>query len=689
MIGTFWNLCRACPSMPVDKLHSEYRSTYRWHEYTGPRQEVVRQPPQPVTGNKEEEENKFIENTKVPPISGLGAIEPALPRRKKNPSLAYRTNDFIPTKRDRDYYHTSSSLDRARCAGREGDQGSCRRSKSEGPPNQPPSPHHQRVLRSDSDPSAQQLMISNFSVENSNNKNGGLKNAISRISTEYRLQFAWPRSGKSKEDDKNNLPRKSLSMGAIKPQAQIAPVHKKRTLQQEGSGEMEPLVSAIDTVDTGEEKIQEESFSKEDKFKLSQKSEIKTEYEKNFRPFSQYDSNEIRPVKGKRDPFIQPQPQQQLPDTWFTEVIELRKKAGQYKHRGWGTELVPEHIAELYSKQMGLWEQVSRRSSLSALSLASSTHRPISKEEKEKENNKKSSPTKNWQHSKLGKGEKYDDYKKDGIHRSRFDNFVRHHLERTTGVGEQGILHSPTREKLEPVIPRKKDGSDLSQSPQKAHYTGRSQSAGSPKRGTSKLHQKTPPPEKRERPTTLQTAPTRTKSNTGSVKASDSKARGTHKPKEITSPNVNDTDKNKEEPDAAILSEPVVKSPPEPTRVKSPEQILMRSPEPVNWTVPLDTGKTFTVTQNVSQGDIQWRAQSESKARSESRVASLPPQSAPPQINDEKSEADKTIGELRCLEDPSFSFDGDTTGEDIMDKANTRFHHYWAANAQEPSQPSQ
>ncbi|KAL1130110.1 hypothetical protein AAG570_013049 [Ranatra chinensis] len=30
-------------------LHSEYRSTYRWHEYTGPRQDVVRKPPQPIT----------------------------------------------------------------------------------------------------------------------------------------------------------------------------------------------------------------------------------------------------------------------------------------------------------------------------------------------------------------------------------------------------------------------------------------------------------------------------------------------------------------------------------------------------------------------------------------------------------------------------------------------------------------
>lgn len=48
---------------------------------------------------------------------------------------------------------------------------------------------------------------------------------------------------------------------------------------------------------------------------------------------------------------------------------------------------------------------------------------------------------------------------------------------------------------------------------------------------------------------------------------------------------------------------PVVKSPPEPTRVKSPEQLNMRSPDPVNWTVPLDTGKTFTVTQNVKSGE--------------------------------------------------------------------------------------
>ena len=71
---------------------------------------------------------------------------------------------------------------------------------------------------------------------------------------------------------------------------------------------------------------------------------------------------------------------------------------------------------------------------------------------------------------------------------------------------------------------------------------------------------------------------------------------------------VSENNKIKEEESPAVHSfadpihEPVVKSPPEPTRVKSPEQLLMRSPEPVNWTVPLDTGKTFTVTQNVREG---------------------------------------------------------------------------------------
>ena len=32
------------------QLHSEYRSTYRWHEYTPRQQQVVSRPPQPLHG---------------------------------------------------------------------------------------------------------------------------------------------------------------------------------------------------------------------------------------------------------------------------------------------------------------------------------------------------------------------------------------------------------------------------------------------------------------------------------------------------------------------------------------------------------------------------------------------------------------------------------------------------------------
>jgi len=96
-------------------------------------------------------------------------------------------------------------------------------------------------------------------------------------------------------------------------------------------------------------------------------------------------------------------------------------------------------------------------------------------------------------------------------------------------------------------------------------------------------------------------------------------------------------------PDASLI-EQIVKSPPEPTRVKSPEQIvIMRSPDPVFWTVPLDTGKTFTVTQNVREGDVAniVRPHSEIKVStpSEAPTRLLPqahPQSAPPELSEQE-----------------------------------------------------
>uniref|UniRef100_A0A1B6DC93 Nuclear protein MDM1 n=2 Tax=Clastoptera arizonana TaxID=38151 RepID=A0A1B6DC93_9HEMI len=665
MIGTFWNLCRACPSMPVDKLHSEYRSTYRWHEYTGPRQEIIRRPPQPINattaggntgcGGKwvaanpaqfRNEENKM----KVETTSGF---EPALPRRKKNPALAYKTHEFIVMSDgdgSNDSLDTSVPVDRAR-------------------------------------------MIASYmpSAGTTQTSGGVLKNAISRISTEYRLQFNWPRGSaqdNATEDIKTHggtgPPRKSLSMGAIKPTDHIssinnplAPVHRKKFTdadRQGGGFELEPLVgSTADMLDdeVGEEKIREETWDKGDSAQLRAK--FKTEYKKRFRPFSQYDYIEGR-FKPKKEE-MEPLQLHELPegDSWYREVIELRKKAGEYKHRGWGTELVPERIAELYNKQMTLWEQVSRRSSLSALSLAATTPRSVSKEEKEKENNNKSSPTKLYSVRKQSpnrtvsmqnkKVEKTEENKKEP-QRSRRD-MIRHHLERTTGAGRSQSVGPEIPITSEKSSPKR---SSRGPNPSKAQMNGPV---------TTERH---------SRPTTLSTsAPSRTKSSSGSVKVSDNskhkyasanknydqlhKALTSDRSKKYVEENAGSAEEaNKEEEpksEPLIDMEPVIKSPPEPTRVKSPEQILMRSPEPVNWTVPLDTGKTFTVTQNVLEGEMIGRANSEAKAWTPPAAPLAPPKSAPPQLPETEgwTSSDQEIPDdtTKNLEDPIFrSLEGES-----------------------------
>ncbi|XP_068916628.1 nuclear protein MDM1 isoform X7 [Tenebrio molitor] len=585
MIGSFWNLCRACPSMPVDKLHSEYRSTYRWHEYTGPRQEVVRRPPQPnaapAAGEKTDSQQSSKQEDDV--HNELPKLEPAMPRRKKYPDLAYRHHEF---------------------------------------------------LISDGEITA-----------------NGMCNTESRARSEERGPH-WRPSRRSKSEG----PRCGAYGDGMR--------------ERERRRESDPDLENMD--------------------------EFNTEYKKKFRPFSQYEYSEGRFTKrGASAEDADDQgglnslpPQYEKNDSWYREVVELRKKAGEYKHRGWGSELAPDRLSDIYNKQVELWDQVSRRSSLSALSLASMTHKSYTKEEKEVDNNNKTSPSKAARNAENSARIVRD--------------MIRHHLERTTGGTEfDGLILSPTREKLEPTIPKKDDDSRGSQknspkknSPlkssslkrhnQKAPKTGpknlRSQSVGpitdttekrSPKRqsrsATVKERKSSTNPAciKRPRPSSLNTtASSRYKHSSVPSKTEDDRlAKANSK-----SQNTNDFSKQKlgskqlekgssgaDPPKAEINEtevktatgteapeiidcEPVVKSPPEPTRVKSPEQILMRSPDPVNWTVPLDTGKTFTVTQNVREGDISSRPHSEVKAWTPPDVPPPIAQSAPPTLTDQNKE---------------------------------------------------
>ncbi|XP_055681309.1 mucin-2 isoform X2 [Lutzomyia longipalpis] len=726
MIGSFWNLCRACPSMPIDKLHSEYRSTYRWHEYTGgSRPEVVRRPPMPnqfVSSadhfySKSTEEDKPAEA----PIN-----EPPLPRRKKCPELAYKTHEFMSC-------NATNTRDTNITRARPGErcQVPSRRSKSEGPP--------ESVANGRASSAMRDIVDGNqLSVKKTGESSGLFKKTISKLSTEYRLQFVWPnvhRVRRGQTDDTVEPPRKSISMGAIKQPAQSIPitsVHKKRTTEKREAAafELEPLVTKLDeTLHNKKKNYIAEPIDNNQRYSEKEKYGFSSDKADTI---TRNDNNLMANGYGVHG------------DSWFKEVLELRKKAGEYKCRGWGIEIDP----DLYKKQEKLWEQVSRRSSLSALSLAS-TVRPFTKEEKDKENTKKSSPTKVPTH----RGQVYPTFDSNAFLRR---DAVRHHLERTTGpdVEEGTLLPSPTRDKLMPTIPKSKEDEYYSvqrgspkksitsrhESPQKSSpqkgspkkipkgsHKGRSQSvgptvtdsAGSPKRQSrstssataptattpaGKVAKKGPgPEERRPRPTTLSTTPKsfRTKSSRtlsapnshlpnpslyGDADAPNNKnATHTHPIAPHLRKSVKTANNQQLRPKSAVINgdpmadsmirfnrrntkksaeteddgddgrgdspalrhetaEYIVKSPPEPTRVKSPEQILMRSPDPVNWTVPLDTGKTFTVTQNVRDGEAVMRPHSDFKASTPVDKPPPPPLSAPPELAEQlRLEASKDI----------------------------------------------
>ncbi|XP_044248457.1 uncharacterized protein [Drosophila takahashii] len=634
MIGSFWNLCRACPSMPVDKLHSEYRSTYRWHEFTGnSRPEVVRRAPAPNP-------SQFVGPTNEPP----------LPRRKKCPELAYKSHEFIIGSEYTDARRDASAHRLARSEERGGTPS--RRSKSEGPPVVPNGRAYPIATE-----------IDGTTRKQAGESNGLLKKTITKLSTEYRLQFVWPTVRRIKGGGEatsraaaGDYPRKSISLGALRSGGQshshtqnqnqsltqtqnghthhtmmgggagLPTVHKKRTTNQKEATlhELEPLVSDTDDRKTHEKqvtiverKITSRPFSqaidqerlnhfitKKENFGFADAAVaaavLKDEVDNRQQAA---ESGQVVVMNGSAPPHSKPNL-----DLWFKEMVELRKKAGEYKCRGWGIEIDP----ELYKKQKDLWDQVSKRSSLSALSLASSVHRPITKEEKEQENNKKSTPLQKAQKPRVP-GQAFLIDNKDEISAlpARFSN-IRHHLERTTGpdVEEGALLPSPTREKLMPAITKRESESQRGSPKKTALSRHGSPQKGSPQKGSPKKVLKNDGEDGRETAISISSC-------------------------------------SPQPPVPEVPEEPLVKSPPEPTRVKSPEQIIMRSPDPVNWTVPLDTGKTFTVTQNVKDGENYSRPQSEIKASTPVEKPPPPPQSAPPQLTEQAKMDGKPLSTLQ------------------------------------------
>ena len=107
--------------------------------------------------------------------------------------------------------------------------------------------------------------------------------------------------------------------------------------------------------------------------------EYKSEYKQKFRPFSQYEycgdgkfynTSTSPPSESAVDGGHRSRQETSLHlsgEPWYQEVIELRKAAADYKCRGWGTDLVPPHLSNIYSQHV---DEASNRESLSPLALA-------------------------------------------------------------------------------------------------------------------------------------------------------------------------------------------------------------------------------------------------------------------------------------------------------------------------------
>ncbi|XP_071749256.1 uncharacterized protein [Lepeophtheirus salmonis] len=509
MISQFWSLCRACPALDVDKLHSEYRSTYRWHEFTPKQQDVIKKPPQPIKDD----------------IS--------FSRKKKHPDVAYRSHDFFESDLRPTLVpiSTSSGGDEAD-SGRKtrpirrnnkmfsnGETPSSRRARSEGPIHRIP-------------------LLSTVPLKSNNTGSTSGKRDDKKESSH---PPAAPSSKWNSTENRHKAMKESLSMGQI---LSTGNASNQQTASNTKSGEDSFKINGD---------IKEKSSSD---IVPRRNREYRSEYRQCFRPFSQYEYLDGRfiPSPGPSTPpsdseVDRPNSRKQSKqaalhgEPWYREVVELRKQAMDYKCRGWGTD--PNN-----SKRAELYEQTCKRESLSALSLAIITPRatePLKKETpKSATSGSSGSPTK---HGRLSRPR--------------------------TAPSTRGSAKSSRSESAHPA-------SDASVIPSSVKSIGDNLES----RGAGKSQS---PSSSGNRPGE-EVVTSRAISDSGRRPMSRSSSKTSSRPPSAIENNLD------------YFREPVVKSPPEPTRVKSPE-LMVRSPDPINWTVPLDTAKTFSVTQSVRDGE--------------------------------------------------------------------------------------
>jgi len=476
------------------------------------------------------------------PVNGSGIDGSEFSRKKKHPNVAYRSHELFDMTAPRGAMEGGQDGVRVPRPVARQNASLQRRSQSEGP-----------ITRNPLFQSEYRLQFA--PAVGRQKKEEGIKGTQEiGQAQEPKLNVSFPppapssgwnrrqNSLRAREMTDAREPKKSVSMGQIQATGN-APASAVETKVGRKNGDINGNMDSVEVPSGGQTP---RSVSPATKIK-----EHKSEYKNRFRPFSQYEyigdgkffntstspPNEIDnptakfPLKHRNE-----RTQHLSGEPWYQEVIELRKQANDYKCRGWGTDLVPPHMSQIYNQQMNLHEQAARRESLSALALAISTPRSMNKDEKEKENLRKSSspmkPRSSRPRTAPPKG-----------------------FKKTTSRSESARPSPTPAKESSKSDPAAKDVKESKHADSEAKDR-----VGEAKKGISR-------------------------------NSSKATSRDTSRPPSAIENHID------------YFREPVVKSPPEPTRVKSPEQLLMRSPDPINWTVPLDTGKTFQVTQSVRDSD--------------------------------------------------------------------------------------
>ncbi|XP_042900968.2 uncharacterized protein [Parasteatoda tepidariorum] len=339
MINSFLNLCRVCPVPTDDKVNSEYKRNFTWHDgYQATKVDVVRNAP------------------------SMPSAEPSLPRKKKYPGqmardhltydegescdssldigsqlgLASQDLDLRARSEERRHFKSGASV-RSRSA----DSTISRRLKATPIPDEDTKPVAKTTDETDSRKREdKEQMAQSFPPSTNPRGNPGTpgppEDGKVPKTTEYRSQFvAWPRSPGLNESSA----RKSASMGLIASQVMKKDVVDGDAQPTElwNNGPDDDEESALDAVKRGRIK--------------------KTEYKAKFRPFSAYTyvdgswKKATRLIKDRAADDMDIYSSYSYPlidghfttdnesasevdqNAWYSEVVERLKKADQYRTR--------------------------------------------------------------------------------------------------------------------------------------------------------------------------------------------------------------------------------------------------------------------------------------------------------------------------------------------------------------------